>query len=41
MNYIQDGYRGLSLLVRLNYDRLLFLGILCAALALSAYLTHP
>ncbi|WP_298499719.1 hypothetical protein [uncultured Maritimibacter sp.] len=36
MQTIQHGYRGLSLLVNLNWDRLLYLGTLAAALGCGA-----
>ncbi|WP_255552307.1 hypothetical protein [Maritimibacter dapengensis] len=32
MDYIQQGYRGLHLLFDLNWDRLLYVGTLVAAL---------
>ncbi len=38
MQTIQSGYRGLSLLFDLNWDRLLYLGAIGAALMMSAYL---
>ncbi len=38
MQTIQKSYRGLSLLVELNWDRLLFLGTISMALMLAAYL---
>lgn len=41
MHYIQDGARSLSLLVRLNVDRLLFLGVLILALAIGGLIGAP
>lgn len=41
MHHINDGYRGLSLLLNLNTDRLLFLAVLCGALAAGAWFAHP
>ena len=41
MNYINDGMRGLSVIVRLNTDRMLSVAVLAAALAAAAYLSHP
>ncbi len=41
MNHIQDGYRGVSLLMNLNADRLYFLAVLIGALAAGAWLAHP
>lgn len=41
MNYINDGVRGLSVIVKLNVDRLLFVSVLAAALAVATYLSHP
>lgn len=41
MNYISQGVRGLSFVVRLNTDRLLFVSALFAALALATYFVHP
>ena len=38
MQTITAGYRGFSLLVNLNWDRLLYLGTICAALSAGAYL---
>lgn len=41
MNHISDGLRGISLIFRLNGDRLLVIGTLCLALASAAYVSHP
>ncbi|GEM_PF-4061021 len=41
MNYINDGMRGLSVILNLNIDRLLIVAVLCAALAAGAYVSHP
>ncbi len=41
MNYINDSMRGLSVLVNLNMDRLLFVAALVAALCAGAYISHP
>jgi hypothetical protein len=41
MNHISDGVRGLSFILRLNLDRLLFVLAVFAALALATYLAHP
>ena len=38
MQTLQQAYRGLSLVMELNWDRLLFLGTLACALALGAWL---
>ncbi len=38
MQHIVSGYRGLSLLFNLNWDRILFLGTLVVALLMGAYL---
>lgn len=38
MHTIQNSYRGLSLLVALNWDRLLFIGMIIVALMMGAYL---
>lgn len=37
MDTITAGYKGVSLLVNLNWDRLIYLGTIIAALALGAY----
>ena len=37
MQTIADGYKGVSTLVRLNWDRVLFTGALIAALYAGAY----
>ena len=41
MNHISDGMRGLSFILRLNLDRLLFVAAVCAALALATWVAHP
>jgi hypothetical protein len=41
MNHISDSVRGLSFIVRLNADRLLFVGALLAALAAATWIAHP
>jgi len=38
MQHIIGGYRGLSLLLDLNWDRLLYLCTIAAALCMGAYL---
>ena len=38
MAVLQKGYRGLSLLVLLNADRLFIAAVLCSALFLGAYI---
>lgn len=38
MDTVMDGYRGLSLLVRLNWDRLFFLGTIVVGLLAGAFL---
>ena len=38
MHTIESGYRGLSLLVDLNWDRLLYLATIAAALGAGAYI---
>jgi hypothetical protein len=37
MHHIQDGAQSLSLLLKLNLDRIMFLGALGLALALGGY----
>ena len=37
MQTIQNSYRGLSLLVDINWDRLLYVATIAAALLLGAY----
>ncbi|WP_302622791.1 hypothetical protein SuNHUV7_34110 (plasmid) [Pseudoseohaeicola sp. NH-UV-7] len=37
MQTLQSGYRGLSLLVDLNWDRILYLATLVGALMIGAY----
>jgi hypothetical protein len=41
MNHISESVRGLSFIVRLNADRLLFVGALLAALAVATWIAHP
>ncbi len=41
MSYIQSGYRGISFLLALNFDRILFVGLLCLALSAAAWMAHP
>jgi hypothetical protein len=41
MNHISDGMRGLSLILRLNLDRLLFVTALFAALMVATWIAHP
>lgn len=38
MQTFNAGYRGLSYLIGLNWDRLLFIGAILGALGLAAYL---
>ncbi len=38
MEHIQQGYRGLSLLMDLNWDRLLYVGTIGFALMAGAYI---
>ncbi|WP_277621450.1 hypothetical protein [Oceaniglobus indicus] len=38
MRYIENGAKGLSLLIDLNSDRLIYLGALAAALMMGAYI---
>ncbi len=38
MQAIQSSYRGLSLLMDLNWDRVLYVGTICVALAAGAFL---
>jgi len=38
MEHIQHGYRGLSLLVEVNWDRLFYIGSVALALGAGAYL---
>jgi hypothetical protein len=38
MQTLQKGYRGLSLLVDLNWDRILYLAALLGALMIGAYI---
>ncbi|MFC2967615.1 hypothetical protein [Acidimangrovimonas pyrenivorans] len=38
MQHIHDGYRGLSLLVNLNADRLFFIGTIVVGLLAGAFL---
>jgi hypothetical protein len=41
MNHISDSVRGLSFIVRLNADRLVFISALFAALAVATWIAHP
>lgn len=41
MNYLSDGFRGISLLVQLNSDRFVVIAALCLALLAAAYVSHP
>lgn len=41
MNHISESVRGLSFIVRLNADRLIFIGALLAALAVATWIAHP
>lgn len=41
MNQLSDSMRGLSFIVRLNADRMVFIGALAAALALATWMAHP
>jgi hypothetical protein len=41
MNHITDSVRGLSFIVRLNLDRLLFVAAVFAALALATWFAQP
>lgn len=38
MQTIQSSYRGLSLLMELNWDRVLYIGTIAVALAAGAYI---
>ena len=38
MQTIAAGYQGLSLLVNLNWDRILYLATICGALMLGGYI---
>ena len=38
MEHIQQGYRGFTLLLGLNWDRLLYVGTIALALGAGAYL---
>ncbi|WP_255670707.1 hypothetical protein [Cognatishimia sp. F0-27] len=38
MQTIQDGYRSMSLLVHINWDRMLYIATIVAALFAGAYL---
>ncbi len=40
MHALQNGYRGIELLVELNLDRLVAVLALCGALFLAAYIGH-
>jgi hypothetical protein len=41
MNHISNGVRGLSLIVRLNADRFIFVCALLAALGVATWIAHP
>jgi hypothetical protein len=41
MNHISDSVRGLSFILRLNADRLLFICALLAALGAATWIAHP
>lgn len=41
MNYLSDGLRGISLIMRLNSDRFVVIAALCVALMAAAYVSHP
>ena len=41
MNHISDGMRGLSLILRLNLDRMLFVAALFVALMVATWIAHP
>lgn len=41
MQILQSGYRGIELLVELNFDRAIALVVLASALLLGAYIGHP
>lgn len=38
MEHIQQGYRGLSLLMQINWDRLLYVGTIALALGAGAWI---
>jgi len=38
MDHIQQGYRGLSLLMEINWDRLLYIGTIAFALGAGAWI---
>lgn len=38
MEHVQQGYRGLSLLMDLNWDRLLYIGTIAVALGTGAWI---
>lgn len=38
MEHIQQGYRGLSLLMEINWDRLLYIGTIAFALGAGAWI---
>ncbi len=38
MEHIQQGYRGLSLLMEINWDRLLYVGTIAFALGAGAWI---
>ena len=41
MNHISEGVRGLSFVLRLNLDRMLFVAAVFAALLAATYVAHP
>lgn len=41
MNYISDGMRGLSFILRLNLDRIFFISALVFALMIATWVSHP
>jgi hypothetical protein len=41
MNHLNNSVRGLSLIVKLNLDRIMVVGMLCLALLAATYISHP
>ena len=41
MNHISESVRGLSFIVRMNLDRMLFIAAVFAALAIATWVAHP
>lgn len=41
MHALHNGFRGIELLVELNFDRVIAVLALCGALYLGAYIGHP